>query len=219
MRSSIKVLAAGTAAAAMALSLSACGSGDTAAAADAPAGPVANISNLQGEKTEVILDQSFLDGLKSLKLTPGVLGKATLKSGTLAFPITGGAATYYAPGSREPYVESTIFHDGSGISLTDGKTEVELTDFVVDAGQSLLYGNVSANGKSVVQHTPLFILNGSTLQPLKVDQSTGTAVLYGTKVGLTDGAAKLLDQTYKTDALKENFQVGTARITLKLPKS
>jgi hypothetical protein len=142
MRSSIKVLAAG-------------------AAADAPAGPVANISNLQGEKTEVILDQSFLDGLKSLKLTPGVLGKATLKSGTLAFPITGGAATYYTPGSREPYVESTIFHDGSGISLTDGKT----------------------------------------------------------KVDLTDGAAKLLDQTYKTDALKENFQVGTARITLKLPKS
>ncbi|HEY2832290.1 MAG TPA: hypothetical protein VGJ14_07705 [Sporichthyaceae bacterium] len=219
MRSTIKVLAAGAAAATVALSLSACGSDSTANAADVPAGPVANISNLQGEKTEVILDQSFLDGLKSLKLTPGVLGKATLKSGTLAFPITGGAATYYTPGTREPYVESTIFHDGSGISLSDGKTTVELTDFVVDAGQSLLYGDVSANGKSVVHDTPLFILNGATLEPLKVDKSAGTAVLYGTKVGLTDGAAKLLDQTYKTDALKENFPIGTARITLKLPQS
>jgi hypothetical protein len=117
---------------------------------------------------------------------------------------------------RRPYVESAIEHDGSGISLTDGKTKVQLTNFLVDAGTSMLTGDVSANGKSVVKGAPLFFLDGRTLEPLQVNENRNEAVLFGTTVSLTKAAADLLNQTYGTDALTEFFKVGVARITLKL---
>ena len=222
MRSSLRPFSALAIGGVLALSLAACGgSSDTDATGAEPkaaASPVAALTNLTGEKTEVVLDAGFLKGLTSLKLMPGVVGTAKLDgtSGTLAFPITGGNATYYTPGSRTPYVESSIKHDGSGISLTDGKTKVELTNFVVDAGQSILTGDVSANGASVVKGAKLFFLDGRTLQPLQVDKAAGTGVLFGTTVSLTKDAADLLNKTYGTDALTEFFKVGVARITLKL---
>lgn len=223
MRSSLRPLAALAAGGALALSLTACGGSSSTSAASgstsqpsAAASPVAALTNLTGMKTEVVVDAGFLAGLTSLKLTPGVVGTATLTNGTLAFPITGGNATYYTPGSRTPYVESSIEHTGSGLSLSDGKTKVELTNFVVDAGRSILTGDVSANGASVVKGAPLFFLDGRSLQPLQVDKSAGTGVLYGTTVSLTKDAADLLNKTYKTTALTEFFKVGVARITLKL---
>jgi hypothetical protein len=211
-----KPIAALVVAGGMALSLSACGTSTPASASTAQAVPVASLTNLTGYKTEVVVDPGFLAGLTSLKLTPGVVGTATLTNGTLAFPITGGSATYWTPGTRNPYVESMIQHAGSGISLSDGKTKVELTNFVIDAGKSVLTGDVSANGKSVATGAPLFFLDGRTLQPLMVDKAANTGVLYGTTVSLTKTAADLLDKTYGTQALTEFFKVGIARITLKL---
>ena len=214
-----RIAAAAVASAALFGGLAACGddkSAEQPVAAAADAKPVAALTNLTGKMTQVEVDPGFLAGLTSLKLTPGVVGTATLKDGVLSFPITGGSATYYTPGSRTPYVESHIEHDGSGISLTDGKTKVELTNFVVDAGTSMLMGDVSANGKSVVKGAPLMFLDGRTLKPLQVDEAKGQGVLYGTTVSLTKAAADLLDQTYGTDALTEFFKVGIARITLKL---
>jgi hypothetical protein len=228
VENSVRPVAALLVAGAMALSLSGGVSGAASAATSIPAAvpanasgasnatPVASIKHLKGEKTEVIVDPGFLAGLASLKLKPGVLGKATLKNATLAFPITGGSATYWTPGTRDPYVESHIEHNGSGISLTDGKTKVELTNFVIDAGKSILTGDISANGKSVVKGAALFFLDGRTLEPLKVDKAKKEGVLYGTTVSLTKQAADLLDKTYKTSALTEFFKVGIARITLKL---
>ena len=218
MRSKLRPFALVATGGMLALTLAACGgsSASTDAAPKAEASPVAALTNLTGEKTEVVVDAGFLAGLQSLKLTPGVVGTATLTNGTLAFPITGGSATYYTPGTRTPYVESSIKHDGSGISLTDGKTKVELTNFVVDAGKSILTGDVAANGTSVVKGAPLFFLDGRTLQPLQVDKAAGTGVLFGTTVSLTKEAADLLNKTYGTDALAEFFKVGVARITLKL---
>ena len=208
--------------AALSLSLSACGSNDTAKTANGGSGttdakPLAALTNLTGTSTAVKLDPMFLAGLTSLKLTPGVVGTAKLTEGSLIFPITGGSATYYKPGSRSPYVESSIKHEGSGISLTDGKTKVELTNFVVDAGKSMLMGDVSANGASVVKGAPLFFLDGSTLKPLDTTTEAGKGILEGTKVELTKAAADLLNTTYKVTALKPFFPVGIAKITLALP--
>lgn len=219
MRTPIRSLVALAIAGSMAFSLSACNSSTNASAATTTASeavPVANLEHLTGYKTEVVLDPGFLAGLTSLKLTPGVVGTASLAAGSLTFPITGGNATYWTPGSRTPYVESMIEHNGSGLSLTDGKIKVELTNFVIDAGKSILTGDVSANGKSVVKGAPLFFLDGRTLEPLKVDKAANTGVLYGTTVSLTKAAADLLDKTYATTALTEFFKVGIARITLKL---
>ena len=203
---------------ALALTLSACGgssSNATTADASAPAAaaPIADIQNLTGKMTQVTLDPSFLAGLTALKLTPGLIGTGKLDGAVLTFPITGGNATYYKPGSRNPYVTGSIKHDGSGLTLTDGTTNVGLENFVIDPGGSVLTGDVTANGASVVKGAPLFFLDGSTLKPLVVNPD-GTAVLEGTTVSLTKAAADLLDKTFKTTALTEYFKVGIAKITL-----
>jgi hypothetical protein len=205
---------------ALALSLSACGGDDEASAgseAKAAPSPAAVLKTLTGEMTEVTLNPDFVAGLTSLKVAPGVVGTAKLDAttGTLSFPITGGNATYYTPGTQpagDPYVQGIINHDGSGLSLTAGGTKVELTNFDVDPGKSMLFGDVSANGQSVVQDAPLFFLDGRTLKPL--DTSSGKPVLEGTEVKLSPEAADLLNKTYKIDALKAYTPVGIAKITL-----
>ncbi len=222
MRSTLRPFALVATGGVLALTLAACGSSSSSSSsngADAPkteASPVAALTNLTGVKTEIVVDPGFLEGITSLKLTPGVVGAATLTDGTLAFPITGGSATYYTPGTRTPYVESNIEHVGAGLSLTDGTTKVDLTNFVVDAGKSVVTGKVAANGALVADDVPLFFLDGGTLQPLQVDKAAGTGVLFGTTVSLTKDAADLLNKTYNTTALAEFFKVGVARITLKL---
>ncbi|MFP5220436.1 MAG: hypothetical protein ACLGIG_12020, partial [Actinomycetes bacterium] len=209
----------------LALSLAACGSDDSdnaAAETEASASPtpVAAIDSLTGEQTAVTLDPAFLEGLTTLQLTPGFLGGAEFDAdaGKVAFPITGGDVTYFDPSSGvEPYVQGEILHEGSGLSLTGGDTTVELTDFVVDPANSVLTGKVTANGEVAAESAPLFFLDGRTLNPLEVDEASGTAVLEGTTVSLTQEAADLLNATFGTDALTEFFPVGVAEITVKLP--
>lgn len=217
MTTSRKALTTLALAGSLALSVSACSSNSAGSGSDtntpaAAATPAAVLANLTGVTTAVKLDQGFVDGLTSLKLTPGVIGTAKLTDGSLIFPITGGNATYWTPGTHDPYVEGKIMHDGSGISLTDGKTKVSLENFVVDPGTSMLTGKVSANGSVVAESAPLFFLDGSTLQPLKMED--GHPVLEGTTVSLTKTAADLLNKTYGTTALTEFFKVGVAKITL-----
>ena len=60
--------------------------------------------------------------------------------------------------------------------------------------------------------TPLFFLDGRTLQPLKTAGST--AVLQGTTVKLKAEAASLLNDTFGTDALKGGLVIGVAKITV-----
>ncbi|MCW2776919.1 MAG: hypothetical protein JWN17_644 [Frankiales bacterium] len=205
---------------ALALSAAACGNNDDKASSKTNAAdskkPVAQIDNLTGKMTEVTLDSAFVAGLQSLKLTPAPVGNAKISAqGVASFPITGGSATYYKPGTVDPYVQGLIHHDGSGLSLTGGGIKVELTNFDVDPGKSMLFGDVSANGTSVVQNAPLFFLDGSTLQPLRTEGSD--AILEGTQVKLTKAAADLLNMTYKTTAVKEFALVGVAKITLAVP--
>lgn len=226
-KTSAKALMSLAVAGVLATSLAACGSSGSSSASassSAPAAaatPVASLTNLTGVSTAVKLDPNFVAALMSLHLTPGVVGTAKLdaSTGTVTFPITGGNATYYTPGTRTPYVTSTIDHDGSGLSLTAGGKKVELTNFVVDAGTSKLMGDVSLNGTSVAKGAYLFFLDGRTLQPLQVDKSAGTAVLTGTTVKISPDAAALLNKTFGTTAVKDYLPVGVATITLKLPAS
>ncbi|HEY5336264.1 MAG TPA: hypothetical protein VIJ71_09610 [Mycobacteriales bacterium] len=207
---------------ALAVGVSACGSSNTstpAANSSSPAAsstaPLATVPNVSGVSTSVKLDPSFLAALKSLSLTPGTVGKATLdaSTGVISFPITSGNVTYYKPGGPvEPYVQGILHHDGSGLSLSAGGTTVELTNFSVDPGKSILYGDVSANGTTAATQTPLFFLNGSTLQPLM--KQGNDAILTGTKVSIYPSAAMLLDTTFKTTAVTPYFPVGVATITI-----
>ena len=217
--------------AALSLTLAACGGSDDDAATtgsgtggesapSADAEPVAEIDSLSGEQTAVTLDPTFVEGITGLGLTPGVLGGASFDAaaGRVAVPISGGNVTYFDPQSGvDPYVQGLIEHDGSGLSLTGGGKTVELTDFVVDPAESVLTGRVVVDGEEFAPSAPLFFLDGSTLKPLQVNDTEGTAVLEGTTVSLTKTAADALNMVFGTDALTEFFPVGVAEITVDLP--
>ena len=110
-------------------------------------------------------------------------------------------------------MQGKIDHDGSGLSLTGGGKTVELTDFEVDPGKSVLTGKVTVDGKVAAESAPLFFLDGRTLKPLEANDN-GTAVLEGTTVKLKAEAADLLNQTFGVDALKEGLVIGVAKITV-----
>ena len=204
--------------AALAFAVAACGSddstGEQTSAEDVK--PAAQIDNLTGVDTQVTFDSGFVDALTKLEVTPGPVGDAEIsKDGVASFPITGGNVTYYDPSSPvRPYVQGVIDHEGSGLSLTAGKTEVELTDFVIDPGTSELTGTVSVNGKEAATDAVLFDLDGSTLEPLKTNPN-GTATLAGTTVKLSADAASLLNDTFGITDLEGGLVIGISAITVK----
>lgn len=186
----------------------------TAASSKIPA-PVAAVPALKGGNTSVALDSNFLAALKSLGLTPSVAGTAKLSGSDISFPITGGSVVYWSPkGSYRPYVQGIIEHDGSGLNLTAGSTTVTLSNFTINPGNSILYGDVSVNGKVAVTQVDLFNLYGQTLKPLQL--SGNDAILTGTTVHISADAAKLLDTTFKTTAVKSQLLVGVATITAQI---
>ena len=207
--------------AALSFGAAACGEDEASSGSSASASteqsqpePAAKIDRLTGRQTAVALDAGFVDALTSLKLTPSPVGDAKISSsGTATFPITGGNVTYYEPGTVSPFVQGRIDHAGSGLQLEGGGKTVQLTDFVVDPGGSVLTGKVTVDGEEAAASAPLFVLDGRTLDPLKTNPD-GTAVLEGTTVKFKDESAELLNQTFGTDALKGGLEVGVAKITV-----
>ena len=206
------------------IGLSACGTNDVdTAQADSSSTsvsvpkPAAVVRAIPGGDTAVTLDSGFVSALGTLGLTPGVTGTATLDgtTGVVDFPITGGTVTLYdrETGYR-PWVQGVLFHEGSGLSLTAGGTEVELTDFVIDPGTSELTGTVSVDGKEAATDALLFDLDGSTLNPLETN-SDGSATLEGTTVTLSDDAAGLRNDTFGIEDLKGGLVIGISSITVK----
>ncbi len=209
--------------AALALGAAACGDDEESTAssttekqtqAAAKPEPVAKIDTLSGRSTAVALDAGFAQALQTLKLTPAPVGDGKIsKAGVASFPITGGNVTYYEPGTVSPFVQGMIDHAGSGLSLTGGGKKVELTDFKVDPGASVLTGTVSVDGQEAAADAPLFFLDGRTLEPLKTG-ANDTAILEGTTVKLKQEAATLLNETFGTDALQAGLKIGVAKITV-----
>ena len=219
-----KLLVAGIALSA-ALGLGACSSGDATASDSSSSSsstqvarpePIASLPAIPaGGSTAVALDAGFVAALGTLGLTPATLGDATLADGSISFPITGGTVTVFDKSSGyRPYVQGTLLHQNSGLSLTAGGTTVELTNFTVDPGTpARLFGDVAVNGQQAAASAPLFDLNGSTLEPISMD-AEGNAVLQGTTVELSPEAAALLNTTFGTDALAGGLVIGIATITV-----
>ena len=189
-------------------------SSEAASASKIPA-PVAAVPALFGGNTAVALDSNFLAALKSLGVTPGVLGTATLTNGSVAFPITGGSVVYWSPsGKYRPYVQGIIEHNGSGLSLTAGSTVVDLTNFTINPGNSKLYGDVTVNGTVAATQAYLFDLHGQTLKPLQVDGNN--AILTGTTVHISPDAAGVLNKVFNTPGVPSELLVGVATITAQI---
>ena len=197
------------------LTAAACGSSSNATSAPPttlnPSAPpatgdtVTTIAHLTGQGTTVSLDAGTLQALTSLGVKPAPYGTATLSGTNITFPITTGYAEIHSDKSFKPgYIVGSVEHDGSGVTLTKGSTTVTLSNFVIDPGNSMLYGTVG--GKPDV---PLFFLDGSNLQ---VSTPNGTVHLDGTKVELTSTAASALDQAFGTTAVKPGLVLGIAHI-------
>ena len=162
------------------------------------------------DSTSLILDKATVTALTSLgvKLAPLGSAKFDAGTGTITFPVSSGYAEVHSDRSAKPgYVQGSLHHQGSGFSLTAGGTKVELTDFVVDPGNSKLHGTVNGANGSV----HLLDLDGSDL---KVSMEGSDLVLFGTVGKLSETAVGALNKSFKTDALKAGTPLGVARIKL-----
>jgi hypothetical protein len=100
-----------------------------------------------------------------------------LTAGACGSDDDGGAGERAAPPEPVAQVDSltgrttavTLDAGFVGLSLTAGGTQVELTDFVIDPGASVLTGGVSVDGEVAAEGAPLFFLDGRTLKPLQVN--------------------------------------------------
>jgi len=122
----------------------------------------------------------------------------------------------YPPGGQQSFpqlVQGELDHDGGGPSLAAGGKIVELTDFVIDPGASVLTDTASLDGDVAAENAPLLFLDGRTLNPLQVNDN-GTAVLEGTTVKLKAEAADLLNQTFGVADLQEGMTIGLAKLTV-----
>ena len=170
-------------------------------------GKVAEIPRITGT-TSLDLNAATAAALTSLGVTPGVSGTATVSGSTVTFPITGGDAVihankHYAPG----YVDGVVLHQGSGLTLTKGGTTVTLTNFTIDPGHSVLYGDV--DGTVPAANVPLLQLDG---RPLVISTSGGTVHLDGTIANLTPTAAAALNKAFGVTAFAAGMPLGTAHI-------
>ena len=171
---------------------------------------VTAIPALTGVGTSVILDAGTAGALKGLGVAIAPSGDATFDSATstITFPITSGYAEIHSDPTVKPgYIQGSINHQASGFTLTAGATKVELSDFVVDPGNSMLYGTVGDK-----PGIPLLSLDGTNV---KVSMENGNVVLFGTVAKLTNTAATALNGAFKTDAIKPGTPLGVVRLVAK----
>jgi hypothetical protein len=196
---------------ALALTGVACGddnsSDSSASGAESGTNKVTAIPSLSGVGTSVKIDAGTAEALKSLGVALAPSGSATFEASTstITFPITSGYAEIHSDLNVKPgYIQGSIAHEGSGFSLSAGSTKVQLSDFVVDPGNSVLYGTVGGTPK-----VPLLSLDGTNV---KVSMEGSNVVLQGTVAKLTDTAASALNEAFNVSALKAGIPLGTVRL-------
>ena len=203
---------------ALALTGAACGGGDRSASNASGSAQrtqggdkVTALPSLSGVGTSLKIEAGTADALKSLGVALAPIGTATFEasSSTITFPITSGYAEIHSdPAAKPGYIQGSIAHADSGFSLTAGATQVELSDFVVDPGNSMLYGTVGGTPK-----VPLLFLDGTAV---KVgSDGAGNVVLEGTVARLTDTAASALNAAFNVTAFKAGIPLGSVRLVAK----
>lgn len=197
--------------------LAACGSEDESGDGGGTPQAIASINDLStdGGNTAVALDADTLGALTDLGVTPSAFGTAKITDGSIIFPITGGNVSVFEEGDVPRYVVGQVQHEGSGLSLEAGGTTVTVGNFNVDPTVSRIYGDVAVDGKVVAYSIYLLRLDGRTLMTPTFDN--GEAVLEGSGVFLSDGAATLLNDTFGVDALSGDTKIGVAKVTANIP--
>ena len=208
-----RVLSVAALSATLALAGVACGSSkseSSASKSSAKADMVTAIPSLSGVGTSVAIDAGTAGALKSLGVSLAPSGNATFDAATstITFPITSGYAEIHSDLTHQPgYIVGSIEHAGSGFTLSSGSTTVDLSDFVVDPGNSMLYGTVGGT-----PGIPLLFLDGTNV---KVSTDQGNVVLDGTVAKLTDTAAAALNKAFNTSAVPAGLPLGVVHLVAK----
>ncbi|MDQ6837782.1 MAG: hypothetical protein M3137_05445 [Actinomycetota bacterium] len=209
----------------LALAAGACGSSSStkpsgqAPSSSAPSGSAAPTADkvtalptLTGKGTTVTLNTQTAAALTSLKVmvAPSGMATATKTAGgdtAVTFPITSGYAEIHSDTSHKPgNIVGSIQHYGSGLTFTGGGKSLNVSDFVVDPGNSMLYATVG--GKPDI---PLLTLDGTAV---KAGMAGGDVTLDGTVAKLTATAAMALDSTFGTTAVTPGLPLGTVHLDL-----
>jgi hypothetical protein len=125
--------------------------------------------------------------LAGLGLTPGILGTASIVSGsplTVGFPITGG--------SLDSSLGGFILHEGSGVSLTAGSNTLSLSNFIIDTVSQRVLGDASLNGSLLANDLALFSFNLASVTPAQLTNLEAPAL----GLFFTAGAAGALTQVF-----------------------
>jgi hypothetical protein len=203
---------AGALLAALAFAGAACGSDSKSdsASTSATTDTVTAIPSLSGVGTSVTLDGGTAAALTSLGVSIAPSGSATFDgaTSTITFPITSGYAEIHSDlGFKPGWILGSIEHAGSGFTLSAGSTKVALSDFIVDPGNSILYGTVGATPM-----VPLLDLDGTAV---KVGTEGGNVTLDGTVAKLTATAAGALNKAFNVDAIKAGTPLGVVHLVAK----
>jgi hypothetical protein len=203
---------------AMTLLMAACGGGtsDTSAPGGQPedtqaqggqGAPEAAFLTLTGESTSVDLDPGTAQVLADNNVTVEPVAPATASTSgdttTVSFPISEGYVAIY-PQSESPFIRGTFSHTG-GLKFTAGGKSLEVTEFIVNPGNSELTATV--NGESAA---PILDLDGTNV---RVSQGEGGEVrLDGTIAKLSQTGAEALNSFFGVSIFEQGIPLGEVHV-------
>ena len=178
----------------LALTIAACG-GDDATSTESEA---TQMLSLNGEQTVLVLDPGTAKVLAENKVKVAPVDPASAGDEGIAFPITGGEVD-------SETLAGTIDHSG-GLEFSAGKTNVALTDFVVDTAAGTLTATTPDGAKLVTLDLDLAGLD-------RAEEEDGTIVASGIVASLTKDAAAALNDAFSVDLFKGGLTIGDVTIT------
>ncbi len=133
-------------------------------------------------------------------------GTASQSGGTtrVSFPITEGYVAVY-PTDQPSYIRGTFSHSG-GLKFTAGGKSLEVTDFIVNPGDSTLSATVGGSG-AVAQ---ILDLDGTNVKVSKDGQ--GNTLLDGTVAKLSATGADAMNKTFGVSLFKAGIPLGVVHI-------
>jgi hypothetical protein len=169
-------------------------------------GGTARALPLVGDQTIVLLTSAGL--LSSVGISVAPTGSAAVALDIAGrpealFPITGGDVVG---------LTGTIEHDGSGLVLAQGGTELPLGNFLIDTTQLLLFGDTPLGNVPLFDIGLCTNLAGTAGECIDGD---GSVLLDGFKLSLTQTAAGALTQVFGLPDLT-GTQIGVARIDVRV---
>ena len=178
-----------------------------AGSADPGGAAAAQVEQLSGQSTSVVVDAGTAMALQKNGVTVTPVGPATASTTnglTVTFPITNGYVAVY-PQSSLPFIRGGISHSG-GLTFSAGGKSLTVTDFMVNPGNSELYATVGGSGAVV----PLLDLDGSKVA--MTTDSSGQIHLDGTVAKLSSAAAGALNATFGVTVFTAGIPLGVVHI-------